>query len=303
MKRASDADNGSLDLLLDTICNTFGGVLFISMLVVILLNMSSRQAALTPPDASAQAALVELERARSQTAAELRTLRDALSVQQQLERRIDDPGLREAVRRLREERDARTTRTAQADAARSRISQAQIDVNRVALSLAELQAARTRAAATLEQVDREMAREMAVRTRTARLPKLRQTTKTEVPFFLRQGRLCAFARRTPTGGLARNADEAVIRTDAAGVQTVEPVVPAGSLVNPAASSHADIEQKVAQFDKDRHFITLVVWPDSFAEFAVVKEILVRQQFEYRLLPWPDDEPITFGRSAGGALVQ
>ena len=30
----------SLDLLLDTICNTFGGVLFIAMLVMILANLS-----------------------------------------------------------------------------------------------------------------------------------------------------------------------------------------------------------------------------------------------------------------------
>ena len=41
MSRKSSASSDSLDLLLDTICNTFGGVLFIAMLVIILLNISA----------------------------------------------------------------------------------------------------------------------------------------------------------------------------------------------------------------------------------------------------------------------
>ena len=41
MSRKPNDDDGSLELLLDTICNTFGGVLFISILVILLLNLSS----------------------------------------------------------------------------------------------------------------------------------------------------------------------------------------------------------------------------------------------------------------------
>ena len=42
-RRKQQNDNGSLELLLDTICNTFGGILFISLLVVILLNTTSEK--------------------------------------------------------------------------------------------------------------------------------------------------------------------------------------------------------------------------------------------------------------------
>ncbi len=40
MTRKQVQTEGSLDLLLDTICNTFGGVVFIALLVVLLLRMS-----------------------------------------------------------------------------------------------------------------------------------------------------------------------------------------------------------------------------------------------------------------------
>ena len=39
MKRKMSVEaTGSLELLLDTICNTFGGILMISLLVAVLLN-------------------------------------------------------------------------------------------------------------------------------------------------------------------------------------------------------------------------------------------------------------------------
>ena len=42
-RHKADLDESSLELLLDTICNTFGGVLFISILVVIMVNLSTKE--------------------------------------------------------------------------------------------------------------------------------------------------------------------------------------------------------------------------------------------------------------------
>ena len=42
MSRRRKNDTGSLDLLLDTICNTFGGILLIALLVIVLLNTTSK---------------------------------------------------------------------------------------------------------------------------------------------------------------------------------------------------------------------------------------------------------------------
>ena len=42
MSRRRSRKQDSLELLLDTICNTFGGVLFIAILVVMLLQQTGR---------------------------------------------------------------------------------------------------------------------------------------------------------------------------------------------------------------------------------------------------------------------
>jgi hypothetical protein len=42
MGRRRSLGQDSLELLLDTICNTFGGVLFIAMMVVLLLQQTSK---------------------------------------------------------------------------------------------------------------------------------------------------------------------------------------------------------------------------------------------------------------------
>ncbi len=74
MTQRNSSDDGSLDLLLDTICNTFGGVLFISLLVVILLNMSSNEAASTPPEEATQAELSNWESRLAQANREVERL-------------------------------------------------------------------------------------------------------------------------------------------------------------------------------------------------------------------------------------
>src|SRR5687768_3661347 len=97
MSRKSSASSDSLDLLLDTICNTFGGVLFIAMLVIILLNMSGEKAASVPatPDAQAQLAAAQAEMVRAQT--ELDQLRRAAAEQAKLASQFSDPKIKSLV--------------------------------------------------------------------------------------------------------------------------------------------------------------------------------------------------------------
>ena len=88
MSRKREGPDGSLELLLDTICNTFGGVLFISILVVILLNMSSKQAETTPPTDAARAELIEAQARLSKTNDELEQLLTAIQTQEQISGQI-----------------------------------------------------------------------------------------------------------------------------------------------------------------------------------------------------------------------
>src|SRR5436305_7777463 len=97
---SEDNINASLELLLDTICNTFGGVLFISMLVVIMTNLTSTTVALKPPVEAAQDEMVKLQQEFSTSRERLNSLRAALDQQSAIEKQVVDPNAREIKRQV-----------------------------------------------------------------------------------------------------------------------------------------------------------------------------------------------------------
>ena len=92
------ADESSLELLLDTICNTFGGVLFISILVVILVNMSSEAVSTTPPDEISQSELIQMETQLQQSQERMQKLRRAIELQKDIEKKFVEPETKDLVR-------------------------------------------------------------------------------------------------------------------------------------------------------------------------------------------------------------
>ena len=88
MSRRGAPSGDSLDLLLDTICNTFGGILFIAMLVVILTNQMSREASPTEPTVQNSRALRTMRGQLSESDATLTKLRQAVRQKEDLERQF-----------------------------------------------------------------------------------------------------------------------------------------------------------------------------------------------------------------------
>ena len=64
MKGAANPGTGSLDMLLDTMCNTFGGVCFIALMVAILSAMSPKQQDGSKTGMVTEQMLVDQEKAR-----------------------------------------------------------------------------------------------------------------------------------------------------------------------------------------------------------------------------------------------
>ena len=65
MSRKHHADS-SLELLLDTMCNTFGGVMFIAILLSVMIAIRGHETKALPPDQSERAAKLEQQIARLQ---------------------------------------------------------------------------------------------------------------------------------------------------------------------------------------------------------------------------------------------
>jgi hypothetical protein len=298
-KRAS-AD--SLDLLLDTICNTFGGVLFIAMLVIILLNRTSNQTAVASP---ADAASDRLGTARDELAAsqaELDQLRRASQEQERLKRLFKNPALRELVSKSASQQTTLTAAAASRAANLQSAAQTQAQTNQIADSLAALDTALADARQRLARIDQQLQAERQLRTRTVKLPKQRPTSRSQVSYLLVGGRLYGYTH-PGRGGLPELNTRDTREVEASGTSVLEPVAGGGIPVDPTGDQSGAVAQKIAGWNPRQYFVTIAVWPDSFEHFAVVRQILVERGFEYQLLPMARGDKIVVSTGPIKKIVQ
>jgi hypothetical protein len=281
MSKRND-DIGSLELLLDTICNTFGGVLFISILVIVMLNMSGTQASLEPPTKEAQAALDQTTRRLAINRRELERLRQALEEFKKVEKSIDQPGLKELLAQLEKLSNKKETLQNLRDQNLVELGKTQVDINKIAQNLSDLHDALQQAREKYEQVKRALEEETAARMHTVELPQPRATTKIQVPIFLRNGRMTCFYKKDPQGSFVPNLEECAIISGPGEDKFVEPIAGAGLVINPQGRVQDDLRRQLAAFDREKHFLAIFVWPDSFAHFAELRNRIVTDKFEYSL---------------------
>ena len=282
--RTQPSDDGSLDLLLDTICNTFGGVMLICLLVAVLLNFTSGEAAITPPTAESHENLVNQQRLLNQLNKRLIELEQ---IRDELER---DP-IDEAIVELVQSMEKSEAELFQMDRIRNRLldelSASQIVINESAMEMSKL-----------KRIQEELKAEVERRTRTSRPPKSRETNKTAIVAFLRDGRLSFYTSVNAAGKLAMNKAETRY---VAGKQGVEPIPGKGTSVNHEAQEQ--IKNRLRAFDSSRFFIDVMIWEDSFDSFQVLREAITDQNLEYGLSILNDDEFVSIGRTPGPRRVQ
>src|SRR4051812_43846695 len=104
-RRTGPTADSSLELLLDTICNTFGGVLFISLLVVILLNHTGQAFQRKAPSPAAQDELKRLRHDLDESARRATTLEATLKHQTSLRPDIVNANIADLIR-TRKQSDA-----------------------------------------------------------------------------------------------------------------------------------------------------------------------------------------------------
>jgi hypothetical protein len=299
--RRRQATSDSLDLLLDTICNTFGGVLFIAMLVIILVNLTGEEASRVPPDAGAREQLTGAQRELAIAQTELSRLRQASQEHAELARLLTNPELKSLVTKA----GSQQTTLAAASAARAEnlqdAAQSQEQANQLAASLQALEQALAAARQQLQRVEAQLQVERQLRTRTVNLPKQKTTSKRQVAFLLRGGKLHGYMRMG-TGGLPER-DQADTQVVASGGGTfLEPVATGGTPVATGDPSGA-IAHKLADWDASQFFVAVIVWPDSFEQFVTVRQILVERGLEYQLIPLPERERVQLSEDPVSNLVQ
>ena len=302
MKRKSGSSGDSLDLLLDTICNTFGGILFISMLVVILVNAASQDVSSSLPTQVDHQRLVESRRQLSDMTIKLDSLRRAVRQTEQLRDRFTDAEGQAVIDDLQVLQDTTELLHETRDASLGELAETQELINETARETARLRVAMRNAQQDLAATQRQLESEVALRSRTSKVPRQKTTTRQQAPFFLKAGRLCSYANVDSRGNLSRNETE-VRLLEEGGKTFAVPVGGAGLMVKPDGSNVDEVTRRLEPFDESKYFIAIVVWDDSFEQFQIIKDAAVRGNYEYQLIPMSRDEKIYIGEAVDQPTVQ
>tara|TARA_R110002095_G_scaffold114656_1_gene100061 strand:+ start:8235 stop:9149 length:915 start_codon:yes stop_codon:yes gene_type:complete len=304
MSRARRDNNGSsLELLLDTICNTFGGVLFISILVVILINISSDSARSRPPDEIAQTELMEMQLELEKSQDRIQKLQHVIEQQQSIEKQFVDPDTKNLVH-IWMQLNAKLTNLAESkEQTLSNISEDQVVINKVAVESKQSADMLASVKEEYSSLQSKLRLEVEARSHSARLPKLRKTDKNEMVFFLHKQYFSSYARKMGEGKYVPNTNEVVEKTDLQG-DYIEPVTSAGIKISSDGNSVKEaLEKRLSDFKPNQHYIAVFVSPDSFEQFTVLKDLMVKKGFEYRLEPHTADQKVYIGPAQNAKNVQ
>lgn len=303
MGRRKRGRDSSLELLLDTITNTFGGILFIAILVSLMLRSTSRQAW---QEAARHEPMSPLEQARLENRIEeLRTDADILTKRIAAAppartaggESVSTRGLEAAVAELQAAIDDRAEAAAsllelQREAAESRAQAASLGKEQ-ATAEAKLAAAEQKVAAAKEEAARLAAAVLAMEEaaaqkveRTVGLPNLRPSAKEQVGLYLRFDRLFTMHDWEDGRRMGPNTDQFVVVPVEGddGVQQVARPKPGAGLAIDAATVRKTVGRVLGPFPPGRFVVSLIVFDDSFDVFQVVKEAIVEAGYEYRPMP-------------------
>ncbi|MEN1678966.1 MAG: hypothetical protein AAGJ46_05200 [Planctomycetota bacterium] len=296
MRRRKPSDTESLDLLLDAISNTFGGVLFIAVLVVILLQFTGEARTPSPTD----------PRSAQQLQEESQRLQQEIAKATDEARRLGDPeevSLIPELSRLQQERAALAG--ALDDAAKAGEKARDRDTERVVW---ETQRAR---------LETRLRRLLATAQSKAALPRQRETSKQGFPLLLTGGRLVAVyeadrddvigpprlndfvdvdPKATPGGWVAIPQAGGVVRT-------MRPKPGAGEPLRSAEQAKTALQRVVRGTTPRTAYLAIAAWEDSFAQFSLLRKAIVDLGYEYRLIPLEASESMGSAPKTGAPVVQ
>lgn len=309
MTRRQPQQGDSLEMLLDTMCNTFGGIILIALLIALLarenkVSEAERQR-VTESSSALEAQIDQAEKELARTK----------QLQTELEARTADAAQAGALK-LIEERERLRQKSAlldelaraSADAARtgSAVSQEQVIAQMQAMAatnrdaeqkLIEQRNLGSSLVGRLEQLKRgvqtesnRLAQVTAQQTQQTRPPQEYSTEKKHFYIILRHGRMYPLY-------FFRGGEPVMNNTSLRWTQQS----PTSRLVEPIAGAGFDPvsqEPSVAQFLRelptDRIYVIFQLYEDSFPAFNTVKSLLARQRLEYTWQGRRNEEPITLG---------
>jgi predicted phosphatase len=295
--------DSSLELLLDTICNAFGGVLFIAILVTVLLRVTSiAEPVDDPPTKVSPSELLAMKTEHVALRATIAELQQAYREQMHLAAAFARPESQPILEELNRLRDDYAAASEERTQVMTQIAESQASIEVRRQELAELDRALERAGEELRDAQLSLKSEHAARVQAAALPRVRNKLAPEIGIIVRYGRVYIWHRYGRFNErLGLNTDEFTVIGEDGRTLTTMPKPYAG--IDAAAPDlRKQLAARLRQFNRREYVLCIIVWPDSFGAFQQLRTVVVDIGFEYRLIPMVDGEKI-FDRGGVGGQVQ
>ena len=284
-------DDGNLDLLLDTICNMFGGITLIAILLAVISARLPQEQEKNVPEVDDVKPVVVDDSARIR---ERETLTDALRQEiHRLEQPLGDnvlldlKSINEAIQKLE-----------------SNVQVANSEGALLENEIKRLQNEMMKVVQNTEHLDRQLAEAKAEASKTKeisesrqiRLPRLRDAGgKSPVFMAIREGKLYTVNNLTPYRGTSTergfNREQTMVSSEPNGLVIIELNRTAGQVVNEDFETTSISGQLKANVSRQQEFIYLLVYPDSFRESVVFITYLLNNNYHYFWNYISQNEPI------------
>ncbi|MGY8654213.1 MAG: hypothetical protein ACKVJX_11395 [Verrucomicrobiia bacterium] len=304
-RRRLPEQSDSLEMLLDTMCNTFGGII----LIALMISLIAKDAKPAPELTDAEVVAKEMQERKLQQAKE--ELKQAQMFNQKLAAQLGDPGRTEQIKLLERREDVADS----FEETKKELQEAQQKLVETAKSIEEMeQMKKDRSAenvmmtkqreeekkrsqdlaAELNDVQKRLTREMNNRVRRLRLPREHETTKEPVEMIVRYGRIYPVQRYIRGASSGFNSGAIKLTSVGDELRELAPIPDKG--IDPSNNIRAMVDY-YKQLPRNSYLV-FRVYGDSFGQFNISKEAASRMGKELSWVPLEDDARIMMGFGSG-----
>jgi len=294
-KSAIGDANEAFELFLDTITNTFGGIVFISLLVCILLQIRGASGKTDMEADAARARAIEID---------LIAVKAEITRLEELDRRVHgqvasadqqtDPRLVAEYERLNAEMQKYKAEQARLETAEQLRKQKATDLH---VQLVSLKSERDRLQQQVMELESKLKDAQDRGSHKIRLPRYRATVKQQIPLAVFNQRMYFTYKYDGQGNAtSRNESDFTVRPGLSGDTILTPKPGLGIKITNNSDFQQQLREQFAQFDKDTSYIHFAVWPDSYRECEIVRDILIDMGFGYGLLLLDSDGQLVLSSS-------
>jgi hypothetical protein len=295
-RRSSSTGFSSLGLLLDTMCNAFGGVIFIAMLVAVL----SRFAEVEAPADSTSPSMDQMRHTRDELASELRQMRTKLEAQQLVEEATREERARRQTlaKRLMEVRRNLEKLREKREQVANATQRARREIAVLEKAEKKLRARAEKLQGEIEKLEKEVVSLEEGERRKLSVRSVRETTKSTFWMIVKWQRF--YTVMQPTGQM--NTEDVEFTRQQDEVVCSARRNKGTSLTGDGWKNSTDVSDVLNHLSPDKHSLQFAVYPDSYEEFLEVRNFFRTKGYAWNWYPVKGADQ-DLGLGPGKATVQ